>query len=183
MVNPSWEAVKLLQGIEIAPDYTCQTAWLPVEYAGQQKRVDALWGKYAPMLCVHVGVGLKGSFALERCCRVGPYLKKDGLGMFCGSGGECIVDNTPILCTRIDVDAVLDGLQAQQGTLEVKSSRDAGLYLCEYTYYLSSARREAPVIFVHVPPVGHPYSQAAIDDMLERILCMLVTKVIDNDGS
>ena len=178
--NPSWEAVKPLQGVELS-GCTVETALLPVEYEGQHERVATLWRQHSPVLCVHVGVGRKGAFALETECRVGPYRQKDALGKHCGSSGECIVDSTPCLRTRCPVESVLAVLQAEEGALAVRASSDAGLYLCEFTYYISSARREAPVIFVHVPPVGHPYTQAQINATLERIIRTLLTE-LNNDG-
>ena len=42
--------------------------------------------------------------------------------------------------------------------VKVSASEDAGLYLCEYTYYRSLHSGQAPAVFIHIPPVGEPYS-------------------------
>jgi len=131
-----------------------------------------------PELCIHVGVGRKGSFALEQVCRNAPYLQTDAEGRRCGrggGGGECILDGNPVYRTRVDVGSVIAELHQSHGkSLAVKASEDAGLYLCEFTYYISSSRRESPVVFVHVPPVGHPYTQAEIGGGLQRVVRQIV---------
>jgi len=63
--------------------------------------------------------------------------------------------------------------------LEIEKSDDAGLYLCEFTYYISMDRREAPVIFIHVPPVGQPYSQENIDAILGYLVGLIIDDCAD----
>ena len=49
---------------------------------------------------------------------------------------------------EVSVESVLAVLQAEEGALAVRASSDVAC-TCAITYYISSARRQAPVIFVH----------------------------------
>jgi len=65
----------------------------------------------------------------------------------------------------VDVTELANRLK-RSGKAEVKLSDDAGLFLCEFTYYASMAcaKRNAqgaaakPVLFVHIPQEDKPYS-------------------------
>ncbi|RKP09619.1 hypothetical protein THASP1DRAFT_14021, partial [Thamnocephalis sphaerospora] len=150
-------------------------------------------------LYVHIGQGLKGAVALERRARYGPYLKPDNDGRTAPSsaasdGPLAAVhqDAHPrrsyhtVYHTVVDVPALAHWLTAQRNWEHVNVSIDPGLYLCEYTYYYSLretkpsdvgwARRcgGRPVLFIHVPPVGHPYSLQQLTELVHDAVSWLV---------
>ena len=55
-------------------------------------------------------------------------------------------------------------------------SNDAGRYLCEYIYCRSmeeSVDSGIPVLFVHVPQEGKPFSIAEIRDVVVRLVVLM----------
>ena len=55
-------------------------------------------------------------------------------------------------------------------------SDDAGRYLCEYIYFRSmeeSVNSGVPVLFVHVPQEGRPFSIAEMRDVVLRLVGLM----------
>ncbi|CAG8718839.1 6023_t:CDS:1, partial [Scutellospora calospora] len=78
--------------------------------------------------------------------------------------------------TQIDVDSLKKYLQEEKKLTNLLTSEDAGLYLCEYTYYISLCENEKKddkkkVLFVHVPKKNDsfPYSVDEVAKILEDI--------------
>ena len=55
----------------------------------------------------------------------------------------------------------------------VSISTDAGLYLCEFTYY-RSMHAQVPAVFVHVPPTSESYDAESHADDLRQIVASIV---------
>ncbi|XP_024049988.1 pyroglutamyl-peptidase 1 isoform X2 [Terrapene carolina triunguis] len=121
---------------------------IPVEYQTVQRLIPALWKKHSPQLVVHVGV----------------------------SGSQCCVEGGPeCIDSIIDMDAVCRRVSTLGLDVTVTISKDAGRYLCDFTYYTSLYQSHGRSAFVHVPPLGKPYTaeqlgralQAIIEEMLD----------------
>ncbi|KAK2822221.1 hypothetical protein Q5P01_022286 [Channa striata] len=54
--------------------------------------------------------------------------------------------------------------------MTVSVSKDAGRYLCDYTYYTSLFLGHGCSAFVHVPPLGKPYSSQDLGRALQAII-------------
>jgi len=179
-VNASWEAVKTFDGASFG-GWKVHAQEIPVLYKDQILRVGALWDKVKPDLCVHVGVVHPGPLHLEKLARNREYCYPDTDGAYPPEG--CVVDlpdAPPRLSSTVDVDAVLARLKRTgHSGVPITGSVDAGLYLCEFTYYCSLLRggQETPALFVHVPPAGEPYSQDDINLMLGLVLDAVVAEV------
>ena len=55
-------------------------------------------------------------------------------------------------------------------------SDDAGRYLCEYIYFRSmeeSVNSGIPVLFVHVPQEGRPFSMAGMTAVVLRLVALM----------
>ncbi len=109
----------------------------------------------APRLIVHLGLSTRGGVALEAVARNGPYTQPDVTGQLLGANvqsgtgdGVALVGAPAVLESPLDLAAVA----AAVGHPEVAVSREAGLYVCEFTLFRSLARNAAPAFFVHVPP-------------------------------
>lgn len=57
---------------------------------------------------------------------------------------------------------------------KVSASEDAGLFLCEYSFYLAMHSQKAPAVFVHVPPDSDPYSLPDLRRGLHAVVEALV---------
>ncbi|XP_075632763.1 pyroglutamyl-peptidase 1 isoform X2 [Balearica regulorum gibbericeps] len=147
-VNASWIAVQELEKLGLRDDVDLHVYEVPVEYQTVQRLIPALWKKHSPQLVVHVGV----------------------------SGSQCCVEGGPeCIDSIIDMDTVCKRVSALGLDVTVTISKDAGRYLCDFTYYTSLYQSRGRSAFVHVPPLGKPYTaeqlgralQAIIEEMLD----------------
>lgn len=65
--------------------------------------------------------------------------------------------------------------------VHVEVSDDAGSFVCEYTYYTSMDSATAPVVFVHVPPLGAPYDLTKLQVMMRRLITVVVEDTLGID--
>ncbi|GAA5848305.1 hypothetical protein JCM3766R1_004657 [Sporobolomyces carnicolor] len=206
-INPSWEAVQRLNGATLEAPVDDQSATpktirikshlVPVKYSAVLSQIPALHSAGGsdgrtppPDVLVHVGVGTEGKVRLEQRARKWGYDKLDvdgHLGPFDesenkrGFAGDEWIELDDELATTVDVARVV-GDAKRRGLEHVETSHDAGLYLCEFTYYASLASaqklnsgRPTLVQFVHVPPIGKPYSL----DQLTEALKVLVLSIAE----
>ncbi|GAA6019855.1 hypothetical protein JCM11491_004842 [Sporobolomyces phaffii] len=192
---------------EVDPDSTwsslnrkirISSSLLPVKYASVLSQVPPLHTTGTetsgpPDLILHVGVGREGAIRLEQRARKWGYDKLDvdgHLGPFDdaenrrGFAGDAWIELEEELATQVDGARVV--ASAKRGGVEhVDVSDDAGLYLCEFTFYASlgsalkqNSGRPTPVQFIHVPPFGKPYT---LDD-LTAALKVLVWSIVNEGG-
>ncbi|XP_076978254.1 pyroglutamyl-peptidase 1 isoform X2 [Tamandua tetradactyla] len=143
---------------------------MPVEYQTVQQLIPALWEKHRPQLVVHVGVsGTATAVTLEKCGRNEGYKGLDNC-RFC-PGSQCCVDGGPeSIDSIIDMDAVCRRLSSLGLDVSVTISQDAGRYLCDFAYYTSLYQSRGRAAFVHVPPLGRPYSAHQLGHALRAVI-------------
>eukprot|EP00042_Codosiga_hollandica_P053747 m.710904 g.710904 ORF g.710904 m.710904 type:complete len:353 (-) comp58766_c0_seq6:886-1944(-) len=172
-INPSWEVARTMHGTTIG-SLTCRAYPLPVVYETTSELVPKLWRQVPNVrLCVHCGVGLRGGFYLEQRGRNGPYSRLDITGRE-SAGLVCLPEHAETLFTQVPVAEVIKRVQETYPDLQLRASDDAGLYLCEFSLYLSLAVGTAPAVFLHVPPVGEPYSHEEMCVYVREILTHVV---------
>uniref|UniRef100_A0A8C3GGJ5 Pyroglutamyl-peptidase I n=1 Tax=Cairina moschata TaxID=8855 RepID=A0A8C3GGJ5_CAIMO len=174
-VNASWVAVQELEKLGLRDDVDLHVYEVPVEYQTVQRLIPALWKKHSPQLVVHVGVsGMATTVTLEKCGHNVGYKGLDNC-RFC-PGSQCCVEGGPeCIDSIIDMDTVCKRVSALGLDVTVTISKDAGRYLCDFTYYTSLYQSRGRSAFVHVPPLGKPYTaeqlgralQAIIEEMLD----------------
>ncbi|KAI8928116.1 hypothetical protein BC831DRAFT_449893 [Entophlyctis helioformis] len=179
-VNPSWAAVRTLPETLAGVDLIKME--VPVVYEAVQEQVPPLHAGIQPVCVIHVGVGNRGQIKLERQAHNGTYALPDTVGCLPPKGLANPESACEVLSTPLDLDAAIQSM-ARRGWTQVGESCDAGKFLCEFIYYTSLyTAREAgtPCLFVHVPPVGHPFSQdqisAALRDLVEIILLQVAAR-------
>nr|XP_032638665.1 pyroglutamyl-peptidase 1 [Chelonoidis abingdonii] len=174
-VNASWIAVQELEKLGLGDGVDLYVYEIPVEYQTVQRLIPALWKKHSPQLVVHVGVsGMATTVTLEKCGHNVGYKGLDNC-RFC-PGSQCCVEGGPeCIDSIIDMDAVCRRVSTLGLDVTVTISKDAGRYLCDFTYYTSLYQSHGRSAFVHVPPLGKPYTaeqlgralQAIIEEMLD----------------
>ncbi|KAM9719754.1 pyroglutamyl-peptidase 1-like [Menidia menidia] len=176
-VNSSWIAVQELDrlGLGEAVDlYVCE---VPVEYQAVQKLLPTLFKEHQPQLVVHVGVsGLATTVTLEQCGHNNGYKRLDNCS-FCPASQSCMENGPDCIKSALDMDTVCKRVNDSNIGITVSVSKDAGRYLCDYTYYTSLYLGQGRAAFVHVPPLGKPYSsqdlgrglQVVIQEMLKLV--------------
>nr|XP_020471671.1 pyroglutamyl-peptidase 1-like [Monopterus albus] len=169
-VNSSWVAVQELErlGLGEAVDlYVCE---MPVEYQAVQSLLPSLWKEHQPQLVVHVGVsGLATTVTLEQCGHNRGYKRLDNCS-FCPASQCCMENGPDCINSVLDMDAVCKRVSDSDIGVAVSVSKDAGRYLCEYTYYTSLYLSHGRSAFVHVPPLGKPFSSQDLGRALQAIV-------------
>ncbi|GFR08282.1 pyroglutamyl-peptidase 1 [Trichonephila clavata] len=173
--NSSWLTVKELLNLNIT-DYNLIAKELPVEYEFVSKGVPELWEKFKPKLVVHCGMSeLAKCVTLEKVAHNEEYIGCDVKGQV--PMQNCCCENGPKqLSTAIDVDAVLEDLDATGVCVKAVSSENAGRYLCEYIFY-TSLKINRNTAFVHVPPINQPYSARAMAQALSIIISSMLKQI------
>lgn len=169
-INASWEAVKLL------PDelmgYRILKKQIPVCYKDVDETIPEMWNEFKPKLVIHVGVSSEArNITIEKAANRKGYEEVDCFGKKCSTGNVCSASlGEDYLNTNIDVARVCDMLNSDDNIIKYCSSENAGRYLCEYIYYTSLRRDRNKCIFIHVPPLGSPYTSEQLCNGIIRII-------------
>ncbi|XP_059474317.1 pyroglutamyl-peptidase 1-like [Neocloeon triangulifer] len=158
-VNASWEAVKALRDVDTENDLKIKlvTHNLPVEYDYVETEVPKLWKEHNPELVIHVGVSnVASSITLETQAYKSGYKQTDNCGRLPVSGCNCLCE-TECLQSTLDVPSISTTVTEKDG-VPVCISKDAGRYLCEFSYFSSLSQDKSKAIFIHVPELNKPYT-------------------------
>lgn len=165
-INASWEAVKELRKMGVTHNVKLITHEIPVEYQTVKQLIPNLWNQHSPDLVVHVGVSsIAEEVTIETYAHNECYNKQDVTGNTAPS--ECYQKNgRDCLETGFDVAQLCMDINNGSCLAMAVPSKDAGRYLCEYTFYASLSQKSSCVAFIHVPPLGSPYSSVELGDAL-----------------
>jgi pyrrolidone-carboxylate peptidase len=128
-------------------------AVLPVTFGGSATAIEALVAQAQEPLTLLLGLGVHPghSFRIEqRARRSIVATRPDTEGCRLAPDAEAAARETDVELRRAALAMALAGSGA------VTLSRDAGRYVCERAYYqllTCGSQRNAPTLFVHVPPV------------------------------
>jgi len=151
--NPSWEGAKLLEG-EMIEGHLVRTTELAVDYREVDRDVPKLLATVPqPAAVIHFGVAGSPGLRLERKAHNQASWHRD-------DGGYAPVDNRvaedgPMIYTsELPEQEILDGMAEAEH--DIRTSDNAGSYLCEYTFYTGLYHREklgqrSAAGFIHVP--------------------------------
>ncbi|XP_030257407.1 pyroglutamyl-peptidase 1-like [Sparus aurata] len=176
-VNSSWVAVQELERMGLGEEVDLHVCEVPVEYVAVQSLLPSLWKEHQPQLMVHVGVsGLATTVTLEQCGHNKGYKRLDNC-RFCPASHCCMENGPDCIQSVVDMEKVCKRVNDSALGVTVSVSKDAGRYLCDYTYYTSLHLGQGCAAFIHVPPLGKPYSsqdlgralQAAVQEMLKLL--------------
>ena len=113
---------------------------------------------------------------MEKCGKnygysIGDIYDKVPDGKLCVSGGPRCLETT------FDLHKILKKVSANQTDVQFAVSTDAGRYLCDFIYYTSLHAECAPVLFVHVPDLGEPYTVHQLASALKNIIEVLLDEI------
>lgn len=163
--NPSWEAIKNLDGREWS-GHLLVSKQLPVVWGSPLDRLPSWVEQYKPVAVFAFGQGRPGAFTIETKARNRRAPYPDNLGQT--PPAPDIVDGGPeALDATIDAPKLVEAMAAKG--YAIKASTDAGRYLCEETLYgleyLKTNRKiDGPVLFCHIPPLGSKIEDQTIDE-------------------
>ncbi|XP_017742376.1 LOW QUALITY PROTEIN: pyroglutamyl-peptidase 1-like protein [Rhinopithecus roxellana] len=178
LVNSSWEAVKELSNLGLGNDTVVQlrTLELPVDYREAKRRVTRIWEDHQPQLVVHVGMDTSAkAIILEQSGKNQGYREADIRG-FRPEGGVCLPGGPDMLESGVCMKAVCKHVAVED--VEVIFSRDAGRYVCDYTYYLSLHHGKGCAALIHVPPL----SRGLQASLLGRALQVIIQEMLEEVG-
>ncbi|KAF8978846.1 hypothetical protein BGZ46_006082 [Entomortierella lignicola] len=163
-----------------------------VEEKKEEEEEERKDEEYLSTYYIHIGVGRNGSTAIEtQAHRVG-YGHPDNSEWQPESKERPPVErkawaqDPELLTTTVDTEALANYLSSEKNWL-CKKSMDAGLYLCEYTFYLSMAERhrrilageegeaERTCLFVHLPMIDNPYSLEELQQFVKDMIVAVVS--------
>ncbi|XP_072261123.1 pyroglutamyl-peptidase 1 isoform X4 [Pyxicephalus adspersus] len=128
--------------------------------------VNASW--VAVQVIVHVGVSSMATMVtLEKCGHNQGYHGLD-VRQFCPDTECCVVGGPECLHSVIDMDTICK--RAAGMDVQFTVSTDAGRYLCDFTYYTSLYKSQGKSVFIHVPPLGKPYTASQLGFALQTII-------------
>ncbi|XP_012377211.3 pyroglutamyl-peptidase 1-like protein isoform X2 [Dasypus novemcinctus] len=153
-----------------------RTFQLPVDYREVKQRIARIWEDLQPQLVVHVGVDTSAkAIFLEQCGKNRGYRDADIRG-FRPADGVCTPGSPEVIASGVSLRAVCQRV-AVDG-VEVAFSRDAGRYVCDYTYYLSLLHGSGCAVLIHVPPLS-PQLPASL---LGKVLQVLIQEILAEMG-
>ncbi|XP_077415733.1 pyroglutamyl-peptidase 1 isoform X2 [Vanacampus margaritifer] len=174
-VNSSWVAVQELERLGLGEGVDLHVCEVPVEYQAVQSLLPSLWEQHIPQLVVHVGVsGLATTVTLEQCGHNKGYKRPDNC-RFCPASQCCMEDGPDCISSLLDMDTVCERVNDADVGVTVSVSKDAGRYLCDYTYYSSLFLGHGRSAFIHVPPLGKPYSSQQLGRALQAVVQEMLT--------
>ncbi|XP_002731379.1 pyroglutamyl-peptidase 1-like [Saccoglossus kowalevskii] len=179
-VNASSVAVQELKKLNLGDDVSLVTEEMPVIYEDIQEIVPSLWKQHQPILLIHVGVsGIAEAITLEELAHNTGYVQRD-IKMKTPDTGCCIDGGPDCIISRLDMGAVCEHINQTNCGIQVVTSKDAGRYLCDFSYYLSLSQDCSCAAFVHVPPLGKPYTAKQLAKGLKMIIQCLLNQVVPN---
>nr|XP_043883418.1 pyroglutamyl-peptidase 1-like [Solea senegalensis] len=169
-VNSSWVAVQELEQLGLGEAVELYVREVPVDYQAVERLLPSLWKELQPQLVVHVGVsGLATTVTLEQCGHNRGYKRLDNCS-FCPASQCCMENGSDCIDSVLDMELVCRRVNDSDIGVTVSVSKDAGRYLCDYTYYTSLYLGRGHSAFVHVPPLGKPYSSRDLGRALQAVV-------------
>ncbi|XP_044300923.1 pyroglutamyl-peptidase 1-like protein [Varanus komodoensis] len=169
LVNSSWEATKKLFDLGLGHDVDLHIIELPVAYRKAKELVCKAWSTFQPQLMVHTGLAStsKPTIILEQCGKNKGYNEMDVCG-FCPEDGCCFLEGPEKLESTINMKKVWKNVQVEG--IDVIFSRDAGRYICDYTYYISLYYGNGRAAFIHVPLLSKWVTAELLGRALQSII-------------
>ncbi|XP_022105505.1 pyroglutamyl-peptidase 1-like [Acanthaster planci] len=182
-VNASWSAVQELDRLGLEDeDVELITFEIAVEYETAKKLVPQLWKEYDPCLMVHVGVsGIAKELTLEQQAHNTGYDKPD-VSFLVPKSKCCIRDGPDCILSQINMSIVSDEVNSNSCPTKAVVSYNAGKYLCDFVYYISLYQNCAQTAFIHVPPLGKPYSARQLGEGLRAAIRSMLKQVRQTKG-
>ncbi|XP_056671607.1 pyroglutamyl-peptidase 1-like protein [Monodelphis domestica] len=176
MVVAEAAAAAELSNLGLGKDVMVQILQLPVTYKKAKEQVSKIWETLQPQFTVHVGLASSSkAIILEQCGRNQGYRDADICGLL-PEGSVCLRDGPDMIESTINMKAVCKNISVNG--IQVLFSRDAGRYVCDYTYYLSLHYGNGCAAFIHVPPL----SNLLTANLLGRALQIIIEEMLKQFG-
>ncbi|OWK59372.1 Pyroglutamyl-peptidase 1 [Lonchura striata] len=162
LVNSSWEAVKELSKRGLGENINLRIMQLPVVYQKAKEQVCKIWTTLQPLVALII---------LEQCGKNKGYRERDACG-FHPEGSCCVLDGPEKIESTINMKTLWKNISVEG--IDIIFSRDAGRYLCDYTYYISLYYGKGRAAFIHVPPLSESVTAEFLGKALQTIILAML---------
>ena len=188
-VNPSWEAVRVLQGVRIA-GHRVETRCLPVVFGEALTCLGKAIADSKPVLVICVGqAGGRGQISLERIAiNVDDARLPDNAGQ-CPVDAAVVTGGPAAYFSTLPIKRLLVDLQ--RAGIPAEISQTAGTYVCNHVFYGLMHRltksRGVRGGFVHIPyspeqATQHPEAPSLPVATVTAALRIIVSGSLKNSG-
>lgn len=153
VVNPSWEAVRQLDGVILEPDVQVVARRLPCAFAAVGECLTLLLGELRPAMVIATGLGPgRGDISIERVAiNVNDARIPDNLGE--QPVDTAVVEGGPAAYfSTLPIKAMVKAVRASGIAASV--SQTAGTFVCNQVFYLLQHALAGTAVrsgFIHVP--------------------------------
>lgn len=152
-INPSWEAVSRLDGLQLGADVQIVARRLPCAFATAGKCLTQLIDELQPAMVIAVGLGPgRSTISVERVAiNVNDARIPDNLGEQ-PIDTPVVVDGPAAYFTTLPIKAMVKAVRDAGGAASV--SQTAGTFVCNQVFYLLQHALAATTVrsgFIHVP--------------------------------
>jgi pyroglutamyl-peptidase len=167
--NPAWESVKDLDGTTVG-GLRVRTARIDVVYAKAGDQLQAALDRVRPDLVLCLGVAPDPWIRVETTARNRDACPSPDVAGETRTDAAIRPGGAETVATRLPVARILEALRA--GGYEVRTSDDAGGYLCNHLFYELLARVPPEKVggFVHVPPLAPPWDLERLRAAVRRVI-------------
>lgn len=170
-INASSEVLKILKTeAAIGTCYSLECHELPVVYKTTKEFISDYWKEKKPLLVVHLGVYTEKFVSIECQCNETTYVRKDVEEKVPSDGVW------PFIKSSLPIEEVFTNLKNEQLPVQIKLSRDAGTYLCQYSFHNSLVNGNGMSVFIHVPRLKDcpaPDTAVTVRTIIAEILKLL----------
>jgi pyroglutamyl-peptidase len=188
-LNPSWEAVRALDGVRFQ-DRSVVAACLPVEFEAASHRLRELIAATHPCLVLCVGqAGGRERLSIERVAiNVVDARIPDNAGAR-PIDEPIVVEGPAAYFATLPIKAMLEALHAARIPAEI--SQTAGTYVCNAAFYaLMHALRDQPRVrggFIHIPyapeqATQHPQAPSMPLETIQQALRIVLDVALSTGG-
>lgn len=144
-VNASSETLKKLSEDLVLEGIEFDFQELRVVYKSTKDFISSYWKTKSPLFCVHLGVYTEKFVSVECQCNETVYTLQDV--------EEKIPDDGkwPLIKSAFPLREIVQNLSQKSLPVPVRLSKDAGQYLCQYSFHNSLCNGNGNSVFVHVP--------------------------------
>ncbi|XP_064373988.1 pyroglutamyl-peptidase 1-like protein isoform X1 [Dromaius novaehollandiae] len=176
LTSPCWFFIKELSKQGLGKSIDLRIMQLPAVYQKAKEQVFKIWTTLQPLLTVHVGLASSAkAIILEQCGKNKGYQEMDACG-FHPEGGCCVLDGPEKIESTINMKTLWKNNSVEG--IDIIFSRDAGRYICDYTYYTSLYYGNGRAAFIHVPPL----SKTVTADFLGKALQIIILEMLKQCG-
>ena len=153
VVNPSWEAVRQLDGVQLAPDVQIVARRLPCAFATAGECLTRLIDELRPAMVIATGLGPgRSTLSIERVAiNVNDARIPDNLGEQ-PVDTAVIADGPAAYFTTLPIKAMVKAVR--EAGIAASVSQTAGTFVCNQVFYLLQHALAGSGVrsgFIHVP--------------------------------